>query len=724
MNFKEHEEKRLSILTALEDLVRFVRTDADFRGNKAYHEKAIGYQHQIMQDGKYRVVFLGTFNVGKSTAINAVLGGAYLPVDIEECTSKLTFIERGEPLQLVITLNEAASADELASLSHLFGEIPATVQSEREGRILRITYVSDNPEFMRQSLEPLVTVMADEQFPHLAPLREKIEELKLLLPSNVLEEDIILVDTPGVHTISETRQEITYGIIEHSHLVIVFVDSGFAGNIHDLNFIKRIMTWRGRRVFFVLNKADKLENDEIDVRAGRGPAHSLIEAFKRHEIPEDAEIFFLSGYRALRAQQLNQGQISLDELLADNRASIPTSIATRIRQSDDPARDLSAYLMGQSRLPHLKERLLDFLLNENKASAMVQTAARFVWERADSFATPLDNELKVAKDPRRFDELRANRERVMARLEEIRATAEQVLARYRARSRGGVIDGEKYPGYETQFRDAVTEPIIEEEVVQPVAAWLREEGNLKEARGNKFSTLSARIEHQVDEFISSVMARMNATIEATEDDARRAIAEQLGHVRELRVNMTEPGAFDIGAMGASMAASYLSFGAGGAVLGAAAGAAIGTSVVPVIGTAIGAGLGGLLGALGGLLARLAWSEERWLRKLEPVIRENVLNMLIRGGKNQEGRAAPPIMDSVIDYLKRRAQAFQDAIQEELDNAIRAVQQECDDLLAREEEIRRECEAIIARLEPKVEALHGLRAQAEAFIRELTETPAN
>ncbi len=717
MNFKEHEENRLSILSALRQLSTFVQEDPDFRGNKAYQGKAIGYQQQFLEDGKYRVVFLGTFNVGKSTAINAFLGGAYLPMDVEECTSKLTFIQRGEELTLVLKLAEAASHHELDALSRLFSSIPASVTAMEDNRRLRITYADTQPALMRRSLEPLVTVMADEEYPHLAPLRDKIEEIGLAMPSSVLEEDIVIVDTPGVHSVSETRQEITYGIIEHSHLVVVLVDSSFAGNVHDLNFIKRIITLRGRRVFFVLNKADKLESDEIDLRGAHGPAHSLTEAFKRHDIPEDSDLFFLSGYRALRAQQLEQGHIALEELLEDNRAAIPTGILKRIEHSETPGHDLAAYLMGQSRLPHLKERLLDYLLNENKACAVIETAARFIWERADDFSVAMENEIKLAKDPARFDELRANRETLMHRLEEIRANAEKVLEGYAKKTRGGVWQETSYPGYEAQLREAMTSEKIQEKVVVPLLQWLREGTHLKDARRQRFQPLMAQMEHEVDQFVSMLMAELYQRIDTVEQELREGIAEQLDQVRELRVHMTEPGKIDLVELQASMTGSYMAFGAGGAALGAATGAAVG-SVVPVIGTAIGAGLGGLLGALGGFLARLAWSEDRWIKKLEPMVKDNVMNMLIHGGKDKNGEAAPSILASITEYLQQRIGTFESAVRGEVNNAVDTVQRECDDLLAREEEIRREREAVINRLQPKVDLLHTLKGTAEKNIQEI------
>jgi len=716
MKFKDLEEHRDWSLHALGDLEEFIRNDADFHGSISHEIRAIADQRRFVEDGKYRVVFLGTFNVGKSTAINAFLGGGYLPMDVEECTSRLTFIERGDALGLNIELNQAVADSELDALRRLLGDFGAAIEPRGEGDRLEVRFAGNAPSEMRRALEPLITVMADDSYPLLAPLRGKIEELNLTLPTQVLQEDIAFVDTPGVHSVSETRAEITYGIIERSHLVISFVDSGFAGNVHDLNFIKRIIKWRGRRVFFVLNKADKLETAEIDVRGARGPARSLMEAFARHDIPEDSEIFFLSGYRALKAQELEHGHITLEEALDDNKLSIPTSVCAGLDESDDPRRDLAAYLMGQSRFSHLKARLIDYLLNENKAGVVIEAAAQFIATRAQDCSAGMENELALAKDPAKFDELRARRGELMKRLDHIRESAGEVLEEFKAKSLGGTSGGQIHQGYETQFRGAVTEAAIEARIIKPTLEWLRQAGRLKEARRQKFKPLSAQLEAMVDEFVSSTLADIHRRVEHDENEVREAIAERLGEVRGLRMHLTELGRLEPAALEASMAQSYLAFGAGGALAGVAAGAAIG-SVVPVVGTAIGAGLGGLLGVVGGVLARLAWSEERWLKKLEPVVHENAMNMLVRGGKDAAGKPAPAIADVVSDYLKKRATSFREAVQAEVDNAIASVQQECDSLLSRENEIRRQSEAIIARLEPKVGRLNALRDKARAIVEE-------
>ncbi|OQC08531.1 MAG: Bacterial dynamin-like protein [Candidatus Hydrogenedentes bacterium ADurb.Bin101] len=707
-----HQENREWLLTALDYLETFAGHDVDYFGDRNYESKAIAYQRSVVNDGKYRVVFLGAFNVGKSTAINAFLGGTYLPMDIEECTSRLTFIQKSDDLRLVLKLESGASSNEIDALRRALSDIEADIEISQDNRTLTVKCPDKTPAQMRRALEPLITVSADEDYPHLAPLRDKTESLTLYLPADALDDDIIFIDTPGVHSISDTRQKITYDIIEHCHLVVVFVDSAFVGNVHDLNFIKRIITCRGRRVFFVLNKADKLENDEIDPRAIHGPAAQLVDTFRRHEIPDSADTFFLSGYRAMAAIGLDQGQVTLEEVLADNKLMIPTAVAERIAESAAPARDLSAFLMGQSRFSHLMERLRDYLINENKSNAILSLADRFVFERASDYLISIRNMLKLARDPRKFEELRANREALLERIETIRETITVALQRYDARFRGGEVNGVTMPGYVEQMRSLLTETAIEAQVVQPTLAWLRQDNHLKQACREKFRPLTAQLEHQVDIFVSAILGTLNETIEASEKETAAIVAEQVGVARELRANLVEPQKALQAHVESSVSGEYVAFGTGGAVVGAMSGAMVG-SVVPVVGTAIGAGVGGLLGAVVGFLARLAWSEERWIKKLTPLVRQNAMEMLLKG---KEG-GGKPISAMVTEYLENRGQAFSKAVRDEMSNALEAVKKECYALLAREEEIRKEREAVIARLEPKEVKLEGIRTRAETILEE-------
>lgn len=718
MMFQHAEERRQWCLTALDRLQDFVEHDPDFHGNRTYEAHALGLQREFVEQGQYRVVFLGAFNVGKSTAINAFLGGAFLPMDVEECTSRLTFIRRGDHTYLELRFERSLEDHELGSLRSICDKVAASVSPTESPTLLQIHFPEARPATVSAVLSALITVNADEQFPALATLRQSLRELHIVLPAEFLSEDIVFVDTPGVHSISDTRAEIAYGMIERCNLVVVFVDSDLAGNVHDLNFIKRTIKWRGRQVFFVLNKADKLEPEELDVRGQRGPLRTLRQAFQRHGIPEDSEVFFLSGYRALRAQQIQRGELSLSEVLEDNRLQLPLNLVEHLESCPEGLNEIAHFLMTQSRFPVLKQRLLEFLAAENRSAAIVEAVLRFLAERADSYVVSLENELSLAKDPTQFEVLRQQRQDLEKRLEAVRWEADRLLNVFNARSKGGRVGDTTFPGYEKLFRLKLTPGAVQDRVIQPILEWLREGDHLREARRSAFKSLTAQVEHQLDEFISSVLAEITAEIEVAEKETRAAIAEKLGQVRGLRLQLSGTAPPALGDVKVAVTGSYLAFGAGGAALGAAAGAVVG-SVVPVFGTILVAGIGALVGAVSGLVTRFLWSSERWIQMLTPVITEQVNQILFHGVQLADGTRSQPVVESVCEHLRRRADAFYEALREEVDAAVASVKEEIDSLLAREEEIRRERDSIIVRLEPKVQLLQDIRRRSIEYMQPIS-----
>jgi len=47
-------------------------------------------------EGRYQVIFVGPYNVGKSALVNAFLTEEYLPTVLEECTTQVTHVRRSE----------------------------------------------------------------------------------------------------------------------------------------------------------------------------------------------------------------------------------------------------------------------------------------------------------------------------------------------------------------------------------------------------------------------------------------------------------------------------------------------------------------------------------------------------------------------------------------------------------------------------------------------------
>jgi hypothetical protein len=213
--------------------------DGDFEGGVPEERTLIERKRKELQEGKYRVVFLGAFNVGKSALINAFLGDEYLPTILEECTTKIAHISKADKMTAVLNLHHKATAEDITGLRQLIENagIEATV-FEPEGRAeINIEFGSTSAHDLLRVLRPLTTMNADEEFPQLRALRDKFDEVFITVPNEFLPDDVSLVDSPGVHSISEPNTRVANEIIPHSHVVVCLIDSQSAGNEQNRDFV-------------------------------------------------------------------------------------------------------------------------------------------------------------------------------------------------------------------------------------------------------------------------------------------------------------------------------------------------------------------------------------------------------------------------------------------------------------------------------------------------------
>lgn len=170
-----------------------------------------------VRDGRLSMVVLGEFNHGKSTVINALIGEALLPTGITPTTSVITHLTAGE-----------------GDARMVFEDRVETLAPEK----LRDAIV-------RQAADGLRHV----EIPSRSPL---------------LVDGLTIVDTPGVNDISRQKVEITYGYVPKADVIIYVLDATQAMKRSEITFIReRLLQDTHERIFFVLGKADMLEEDEL-----------------------------------------------------------------------------------------------------------------------------------------------------------------------------------------------------------------------------------------------------------------------------------------------------------------------------------------------------------------------------------------------------------------------------------------------------------------------------
>ncbi|MEZ4369034.1 MAG: dynamin family protein [Kofleriaceae bacterium] len=226
---------------------------------------------------RFHLVILGEFNHGKSTFVNALLGADLLPAGITPTTASINHVVHADAPSARVVLTDG-SPRELAPT-----ELKEWV-TVAGGRAAEVAYV------------------------------------ELGYPSELLRNNVVLVDTPGVNDLNEQRAEVTYGYVPRADAVVFLLDAGQALKDSEREFLRsRVLESAKDRLIFVLGKMDLLSDDERAavvgyVRTGLGA------------LVPDPVLFPLSAKAWLGSRDPGSGMPALlahlDTYLAQDRAQV------------------------------------------------------------------------------------------------------------------------------------------------------------------------------------------------------------------------------------------------------------------------------------------------------------------------------------------------------------------------------------------------------------------
>jgi len=173
-----------------------------------------------IEDERFHLVVLGEFNHGKSTFVNALLGADVLPTGITPTTAAINHVVWSPHVKARVVTSDGEST----SLTP--GEIKewVTVAGGHAGEVAFV---------------------------------------ELGYPSEILANNVVLVDTPGVNDLNEQRAEVTYGYVPRADAVIFLLDAGQALKDSEREFLSsHVLEGSRERMIFVLGKMDMLNADE------------------------------------------------------------------------------------------------------------------------------------------------------------------------------------------------------------------------------------------------------------------------------------------------------------------------------------------------------------------------------------------------------------------------------------------------------------------------------
>jgi small GTP-binding protein len=291
-----------------------------------------------LDEERFSIVVLGEFNHGKSTFINALLGENILPVGITPTTAVLAHIKHGKKL----TAHAVYESGKRKALE--------------AGKLAE--WLTVEGEAARKKDEPLAFV-------------------ELTHPSPLLEDNLTIVDTPGVNDINDQRAEITYGYVPRADAVIFLLDAGQILTASERQFLEeRILRSSRDRLVFVVTKSDALEPAELEEALAFARRHLA-------SIVAEPVVFPISAKRALAGDR-EAGR--LDPLLAHLRVSLG---AERRRLLFDHALTDAARLTGFVRQSlGMRRRSLELPMDEltqrvGSAQARLKEGRRALDEAAE-----------------------------------------------------------------------------------------------------------------------------------------------------------------------------------------------------------------------------------------------------------------------------------------------------------------------------------------------------
>ena len=257
-----------------------------------------------VSDDSFKIMVVGTFKNGKSTFINSLLGKDVLPAYAVPCTAVINEVKYGKESAVLYFRNPLPKK--------LPSELPPAVENHinRNGKVnlppITIPY---------KEIEDYVCIPMNKDFNEIA-LESPYEKLELFWPSNLLENGVEIIDSPGLNE-HETRTKVTSEYLTKADAILFVLNAQAICSQEEMKFIENSLNSYGfTNPFFIVNRFDAIREREkqrmIDF------THSKLDQYTKQKI------YFISALDALDGKEDNDealleksGVPALEKDLAD-----------------------------------------------------------------------------------------------------------------------------------------------------------------------------------------------------------------------------------------------------------------------------------------------------------------------------------------------------------------------------------------------------------------------
>ncbi|MED4785227.1 dynamin family protein [Brevibacillus choshinensis] len=217
MNLEQEIRKLASLLEQLQTMIQSILPDSP-------QAKHINELIEDIQQDYYTIAVVGEFKNGKSTFVNALLEQELMPVDVTPMTAAINAV--------------------------FYGETPSL-------QILKTSGVMEEQPLSRETLQAY-TARGDFN-------PDDVKYLKIHVPSPLLKNRVVLVDTPGVNDLNKHREDITMKFIPRADVVLFMLDITAPVKRTEEQFLRGTLLNQGiDNIVYVANFMDRLEEEEID----------------------------------------------------------------------------------------------------------------------------------------------------------------------------------------------------------------------------------------------------------------------------------------------------------------------------------------------------------------------------------------------------------------------------------------------------------------------------
>jgi predicted GTPase len=379
--------------------------------------------NQVIPDC-YKVAVVGRFKAGKSSFVNELLGARLAGEDTSPETAAVTTFQHGDSVKATIRF---ISSESWQNLRTLYQEDPKHIDAHRvkmwesftdkprknaDGEIVEVfdlpgleaTYVKQGGYSMEIVLEHTGERRSENEFRRklkeftsgTRPHHCLVEQIAITSPAPLLDEGVLLIDTPGLGDTERFRVTLTEKAVENVDAVLFLTKSGASYDISEKEFLLSLLR-KGtvKQLIFVITQVDHTYEQHLaNAEANDEDPETIATRIKREEMRIRAEINAtldeLSGddSPAMRRYREQLGVVGLAFTSARKHRDWKDGKEVEHRiHTDDPGG-----------IERMKEQLLHLLSTESRLALVAHNIASGARSALDELLTVIGNRRAAMRD--------------------------------------------------------------------------------------------------------------------------------------------------------------------------------------------------------------------------------------------------------------------------------------------------------------------------------------